>query len=78
MYSNKKRRAILLALLAAHCTFYGTNVMAAPVPVLQTANTLQMAQTLMILSHIPILSTVSKFLMALRFLSPPVQQPSTV
>ena len=33
MYSNKKRRAILLALLAAHCTFYGTNVMAAPVPV---------------------------------------------
>ena len=73
MYSNKKRQAILLALLAAHCTFYGTNVMAAPVPV-----TLQMAQTLMILSHIPILSTVSKFLMALRFLSPPVQQPSTV
>ena len=33
MYSNKKRQAILLALLAAHCTFYGTNVMAAPVPV---------------------------------------------
>lgn len=77
MYSNKKRQAILLALLAAHCTFYGTNVMAARY-LLQTANTLQMAQTLMILSHIPILSTVSKFLMALRFLSPPVQQPSTV
>ena len=33
MYSNKKRQAILLALLAAHCTFYGTNVTAAPVPV---------------------------------------------
>lgn len=77
MYSNKKRRAILLALLAAHCTFYGTNVMAAPVPVTDGKYT-AMAQTLMILSHIPILSTVSKFLMALRFLSPPVQQPSTV
>lgn len=78
MYSNKKRQAILLALLAAHCTFYGTNVMAAPVPVTDGKYTAQMAQTLMILSHIPILSTVSKFLMALRFLSPPVQQPSTV
>lgn len=77
MYSNKKRQAILLALLAAHCTFYGTNVMAAPAPVTDGKYTAD-AQTLMILLHIPILSTVSKFLMALRFLSPPVQQPSTV
>lgn len=77
MYSNKKRQAILLALLAAHCTFYGTNVTAAPVPVTDGKYTADGTETYDPIT-IPILSTVSKFLMALRFLSPPVQQPSTV
>lgn len=76
MYSNKKRQAILLALLAAHCTFYGTNVMAAPVPVTDGKYTADGTDTYDPITHTN--TIVSKFLMALRFLSPPVQQPSTV